>query len=619
MDLDACEDTAACSPGTSPGRISLLDRSPVRVRGDDYELVFLPGQTPVARVSVRGQMVADLLVTSGCDADGRTDVPGPVEGPFVSRGREGVEVSWWASTSLWPQVTYRFFCRPDSFQYAYRVYGRGTGDRALYFCYGKSVGGGATAAGASVRVSTAYFRSLWNPEPNSLQKQRFSPGERAVIGVTGDMDYCGGNWFFTPGPFCYALEVCPGLGRVGPGWLAVGLVAQPGEMYFTEFEAVPGDGFGLALRYDGHALVRDTWDSPALEFMAADDEYSALDAYCTRVAGAGGRMAQSWEPEAWWREPIFCGWGEQCALAGLPGTGVQGQTVRAADFSTQHHYETFLAELDQRGIDPGTIVVDDKWQAAYGTNTPDPAKWPDMAGFIAAQHARGRRVLLWLKAWDPEGLPAVECILDREGRPLAADPTEPRYEARLRRAVRSMIVDLGADGFKLDFTHQVPAGPGLHSAGGLWGVALLRRLMEIVRDEMRQVRPDALLVAHTANPAFADLVDVLRLNDVPQCPGQPKSYLAAMEHRARVARSTGSWLIDTDNWPSPDRASFLEYLRAQPRLGVPSLYYVTRIRWQTPGEPWVDEPLREEDYAEIRRVWREYRRELGGWTGRGTR
>ncbi len=612
MDLDACEDADAYSPGTSLGRISLFDPPPVRVRGDDYELVFLPGQMPVARVSLRGQVVADLLVASGCDADGRTDVPGPVEGPFVSRGSEGVEVSWRASTSLWPQVTYRFFCRPESFRYAYRVCGRGVVDRALYFCYRKCAGAGAMPVGGPMRASTAYFLSLWDPEPNSLQKQRFSPGERAVISVTGDTDCYGGNWFFTPGPFCYALEV-------RAGWLAVGLVARPGEMHFTEFEAVPGDGFGLALRYDGHALVRDKWDSPVLEFMAAADEYSALGTYCSQVARAGGWRLQSREPEAWWMEPIFCGWGEQCVLAGLTENGVQGQTVRAADFSTQQHYEAFLAELEEQGIYPGTIVVDDKWQEAYGTNTPDPIKWPDMAGFIAAQHARGRRVLLWLKAWDPEGLASEECILDREGRPLAADPTEPRYEARLRKAVRSMMLDLGADGFKLDFTHKMPAGAGMRSAGGLWGVELLRRLVQIIREEMRQVRPDAVLVTHTANPAFADLVDVLRLNDVPQCPGQNKSYLAAMEHRARVARCAGDWLIDTDNWPSPDRSSFLEYVRVQPRLGIPSLYYVTRIRWQTPGEPWLDDPLREEDYGEIRRVWSEYRRELGRRKGRKTR
>jgi len=76
----------------------------------------------------------------------------------------------------------------------------------------------------------------------------------------------------------------------------------------------------------------------------------------------------------------------------------------------------------------------------------------------------------------------------------------------------------------------------------------MRHLIALIGNTMRQVKPDALLIAHTANPAFANLVDMLRLNDVLGIRGQPKSYLAPMEHRARIARAAGpTWLIDTDN------------------------------------------------------------------------
>ena len=77
-----------------------------------------------------------------------------------------------------------------------------------------------------------------------------------------------------------------------------------------------------------------------------------------------------------------------------------------------------------------------------------------------------------------------------------------------------MLRDLDADGFKIDFTHLIPRGPGLRSVGGRWGLELLRQWLEIISDAARAAKPDALMMTHTANPYLADLVDMLRLNDV---------------------------------------------------------------------------------------------------------
>lgn len=59
------------------------------------------------------------------------------------------------------------------------------------------------------------------------------------------------------------------------------------------------------------------------------------------------------------------------------------------------------------------------------------AWWPDLRGWIAGQHRAGRRVLLWWKAWDAEGLPAAECVTDPAGRPVAADVNSAAYLDRL--------------------------------------------------------------------------------------------------------------------------------------------------------------------------------------------
>jgi hypothetical protein len=229
----------------------------------------------------------------------------------------------------------------------------------------------------------------------------------------------------------------------------------------------------------------------------------------------------------------------------------------------------------------------------------DTARWPDLPGFIRRQHIAGRRVLLWLKAWDPEGLPIEECITNAAGRPVAVDPTHPGFAARLAVSVRQMLSPGGfdADGFKIDFTARIPAGPGHRTHGGLWGLELMKSYLGQIYTAAKAVKPDALVIAHTPHPYLADVLDMVRLNDINTAHPVPP----AMRHRARVAAlACPSALIDTDNWPMANRAAWREYTPVQPELGVPALYYATHI--DSTGEP-----LEPEDYRLIRETWAAYR------------
>lgn len=295
----------------------------------------------------------------------------------------------------------------------------------------------------------------------------------------------------------------------------------------------------------------------------------------------------------WWREPIFCGWGAQCNVARQRGG-------RAPEYARQALYEGFLATLAAHGVHPGTVVIDDKWQTTYGENAVDEAKWPDLRGFVAARHAAGQHVLLWLKAWDPDGVPPEECVRNAAGLPVAVDPTNPAFEHRFRAAIRRMLDAEGydADGFKLDFSARIPSGPGMLKYGDAWGLELMRCYLGILYDEAKRVKPDALIITHTPHPYLADVTDMIRLNDI----NTGSDVLAAMRRRAQVARlACPHALIDTDNWPMPDRATWRAYTRLQPKLGVPALYCATHM--DATGEA-----LEDEDYALIRDVWRDYRR-----------
>ena len=544
-----------------------------------------------------------------------------------------------ARSSTWADKTYRFQCAAHRFVYEITVRGRGRLAEACYF------GGYASARvrwGSGFFYSGQRFQQGFTPEPNSAEAACFSPGDTATIDLLGVPVPGRGDWFFTPPPFCFAFALATHPGPLPTGergkWLALGVEAAAGGHRYTRYTYHGRQAaFHLTLDFEGYTEVNGEYTLPTIGFDFAESEWAALAAHVAAArarhpsgnlqsAGReddhapGGRMpsaptiahavgADGVRPaavhpgNAWWREPIFCGWGAQCNIARERGG-------RAPDHARQALYEGFLATLSAHGINPGTVVIDDKWQATYGENAMDEAKWPDLPGFIREQHRAGRRVLLWLKAWDPEGVPPEACIRNAAGLPVAVDPTHPAFERRFRAAIRRMLSAEGydADGFKVDFSARIPSGPGMVKCGDSWGLELMRCYLSILYDEAKRVKPDALVITHTPHPYLADVVDMIRLNDI----NIGSDVLAAMQRRAAVARlACPRALIDTDNWPMPDRATWRAYTQLQPQLGVPALYFVTHI--DATGEP-----LDEEDYALIRETWARYR-QMTDDEGRGTK
>jgi hypothetical protein len=144
---------------------------------------------------------------------------------------------------------------------------------------------------------------------------------------------------------------------------------------------------------------------------------------------------------------------------------------------------------------------------------------------------------------------------------------------------------------------RIPASPNLTIYSDTWGLELMRLYLSILYSEAKHIKPDAMIMTHTPHPYLQDVVDMIRLNDINS--GQDINH--SMTNRARVAAiGCPNVIIDTDNWPMPDKAAWRAYLSLQPELGVPSLYYVTHI--DSTGEA-----LDAEDYALIRESWAQYR------------
>lgn len=559
---------------------------------DAYTLVFAADRPFVYLHDRQGTRIAELFVLSSVHAlSGRDDTVGTGSWE-VQESPEETVFSLPAQSSIWNGKTYRFRCQPHRFVYEMEVTGTGRLAEVNYF---GGYASGQPRWGSGFFWSGQHFTQGFTPEPNAEEVNYFSPSAGAVIDLMGVPLPGKAHWFFTPPPFSFAFQA-------GEGWLGLGVEAEPGANRFTEYRYHGQSGFHLSLSYEGYTLVAGATQLPAIGFDFGRNEFKVLEAHVQALAKAGRvSLPRNTSRPAWWYEPIFCGWGAQCYLAAV-------ERGRAPDYSQQAVYEAFLGALDKQGIAPGIVVLDDKWQATYGENRADRQKWRDLRGFIDAQHARGRRVLLWLKAWDPEGIPAAECITNAAGRPVAFDPSHPAFEQRLRQSVRTMLSTEGydADGFKIDFSARIPSGPGMHVHGDFWGLELMKLYLGIVRGEAKQTKSDALIMTHTPHPYLADVVDMIRLNDVLDLnrlddPTVGQDIGKVMKLRAQIATiACPDAIIDTDNWPVRDKASWCDYVRLQPGLGVPSLYFVDHV-------DLTKEPLETSDFQLIRAAWHQYR------------
>lgn len=205
---------------------------------------------------------------------------------------------------------------------------------------------------------------------------------------------------------------------------------------------------------------------------------------------------------------------------------------------------TFTQDLDQAAVETetalavdlgcGSVFVDDGWQreargrgyAGCGDWLPDPAKFPDLAGFSGAIHDRGAGVVLWLAplllgsgadafgaltGYAPHRVDHLECHI--------LDPRHREVREHLADTCRRLVVDYALDGLKIDFLEQAMVYRGTPSAGDLDDVGeAMRAMLALIRAELAEAGHGDVVVEFRqpyVSPAIGAYGQILRASDCP--------------------------------------------------------------------------------------------------------
>lgn len=478
-----------------------------------------------------------------------------------------------------------------------------------------------TTASQYAQGSPTGFDSVVCPEPNSYARARSAPHEYAQISVNADLDYQGGNFLANPGMLAFALVD----DRAQLSW-ALGLAPAPGQYLFSEFEYLGGRQFQLRLNMWGSVRVEGVYRPPSVLIVPGPTVQAALGAYTRALFDTGLVETAGNSSFDWWQAPIVSGWGHQCYQADL--FRVRSSNDRQPDnaaytLCTQLNYTDIVQIMEDREVPFGTLIVDARWFLDGGLKTVDRGRWPDLRGFIDMQHRRGRRVLLWWGPWDPAGVGADECVrwfpedesrpnrpgrlakfgAPRPGAKLAVDVSLASVRERITAQVRSALSSedgcLNADGLKIDHLSAAPGLYGMRFPTGsrrLFGIEAAHEMQALLYRTAKEVKADAFVLGQSPNPYFAHVQDAIRLGDVYS--HSADSVLDEMRFRCSMAQvACPGMLIDTDGWPMPSRQAWREWFRAQPSLGVPSLYYATHL--DTTGEE-----ITAQDFADLKEAWK---------------
>ncbi|MBQ9965380.1 MAG: hypothetical protein IJP22_01460 [Clostridia bacterium] len=520
-----------------------------------------------------------LPVSSCVDTKEKTDIDIDSINLQLAETESSITAIWQTRSNLWHEKVYKIYADENGFHYTFNIKGEHKVFKIRYFT-SKTNPSHHDVSGYLLPIATHKSR-------NNLTKNVFENGEIAL-------------GYFAPPPFVYPFYMAR-----ETGWFGLGLTAKAGQYNFDRF--LYNNDFTFELPLYNRTEVNGEWEAPGIWGGYGEDALDVIAAYSNWHYDTGLCKRNTHENEpSWWRGPIFCGWGEQQALASANTVAIAGDNaqvvtskVAPASLATQENYTKMMEKLEKEGLHPKFIIIDAHWQETDGNFVVNKKKWPDMRAFIDEQHKKGIRVLLWLRSWSAEGLPHDECVKSLTN-PIASDPTNPKFIERVKKNLHTLLSSdegcMNCDGFKVDFINCIPEGNNIATyKKGIYGVEFIKEWLDLLYNTTKQIKPDALLNVSCAHPYLAEVADQIRLHDIH---GETCDSCAIMDYRADIVKAVyPSVTIDTDSGGVFSHRDFKRYMKYQAKIGVPDLYYLSSF---------CDVPMDDEDYNIIRKEWEEY-------------
>lgn len=256
----------------------------------------------------------------------------------------------------------------------------------------------------------------------------------------------------------------------------------------------------------------------------------------------------------WWREPLYCTWGDQTFLADQEAeTDLLNQTAVQVEPIVSKLDEAFVRRavsvIRRERLPVRTIILDEGWNVARGDWRPHPQRFPDLRGLVDELHAQGFKVMVWW-SWAEiaahADIPADELAGDgwlNKHRARWRDYSDPRIqETYLKPLFRKLFSSdpdcYDLDGLKTDFlADKVHPETPLRDPSWRGEEVYFQKMTGLFYREMCRHKPDAMHLGCAGNYWLAEFMDLNRTYDV------HSSNWREHEERARMLQCTAPGVI----------------------------------------------------------------------------
>jgi hypothetical protein len=407
-------------------------------------------------------------------------------------------------------------------------------------------------------------------------------------------------WMIAPPPHVVSF------GEAGRGWFGLS-IPEAMPVVHTRIACAKGS---FDLTFATYSASHDGGRLPRVYIDAAlPDGKAILDAHRRHAQDLGLIVADK-RTHAWWYDPIYCTWGDQCYLEKTSTAPVSGFAPRCT-FSSELMLR-WAARVRTMHAGPVTYIVDAGWYDHLGDFMPNPTTFGTVEAFreaIARLKADGFRVVLWYTPYWTEARSAVErdhpeyLLRRRDGTPYRDDDGRGMLDfsrADVRDFVRSriafMLRTLDADGFKIDmnYVHPLMQDVTMHDSAWGFGDQLVLQVTRFIHGCAVALKPDAFLTISGAESYLQPYASSVRLNDLFEF-DDPRAWYKRAE---LVLRLMPDVPIDVDGWPSSLR-KLREYWFVSAVYGAPVTYSIEAVDIGA-------QPLGEVDLNRMASVWHVY-------------